>query len=104
MGDREGTPDLDLVHTLPLLSQLPAVKVQERVASRKKASRLDRRQALEGASPSGPLNATDQPLRLLKVSIRHFGDTAVVLMGDLARILTRATIRKGTIMTTAMAK
>ena len=41
------------------------------MASRKKANRLNRWQALKGASPSGPLNATDQPQGLLKVSIRH---------------------------------
>ena len=48
------------------------------MASRKKASRLDRRQAPKGASPSGPLNATDQPQGLLKVSIRQSGHSGRV--------------------------
>src|SRR5271169_1651615 len=63
-GGRAGTPDSDLVHT-PLLSHVAARSRRE--ASRKKASRLDRRQALKGANPSGPLNATNQPQGLLRV-------------------------------------
>ena len=39
---------------------------------------MDRRQALRRASPSGPLNATDQPQGLLRVSIRHYGVTRTV--------------------------
>jgi len=79
MDNREGTPDSDLVH-MPHSRHIAARSKRE--AFRKEASRMDRRQALRRASPSGPLNATDQPQGLLRVSIRHYGVTQQFGVGN----------------------